>query len=94
MVLGPDSCISRNGDILHSAIGDETVMMSVAAGEFYDLDPVAGRIWQLLEVPGTVAQLRDRLCAEFEVDPATCEADVLLFLGELQALDLVRVVAS
>ena len=92
-MLGLDSSVARNGDILHAAIGDDVLMMSVSAGEYYDLNPVAGRIWELLEVPSTVAQLRDRLCAEFEVDCATCEDELLPFLGELQALDVIRVVA-
>jgi hypothetical protein len=92
-VVGLDSCIARNGDILHASVGNETVMMSADAGEFYDLNTVAGRIWEMLEAPMTVGQLRDSLCAAFEVDAATCEADLLPFIEQLQALDIVRVAA-
>jgi hypothetical protein len=76
--------LSRNGEILYAAVGtEEAVMMSVAAGEYYGLNAVAARIWELLARPMTVAQLCTQICAEFDVDAQTCEAAVTRFAGEL-----------
>jgi Coenzyme PQQ synthesis protein D (PqqD) len=84
MSIGPDTTVSRNGDILHASVGtEETVMMSVAAGRYYGLNAVGSRIWELLETQRTIAQLYAQICEEFEVDPQTCEAEVLKFVQDL-----------
>jgi hypothetical protein len=44
---------------------------------------VGTRVWELLAAPHTLAQLVSTICAEYEVDAATCESDVRRFLGDL-----------
>jgi hypothetical protein len=91
MSIGLDTALSRNGDILHAAVGtEEAVMMSVAAGRYYGLNAVASRIWELLESSKTVGQLCAQICQEFEVDAQTCEAEVLKFVNELIANGVVH----
>jgi hypothetical protein len=84
MPITLDTTLSRNGDILYSAVGsDDAVMLSVTAGKYFGLNAVAARIWELLERPMTVTELCGKLCEEFEVDMQTCEAAVLNFSGEI-----------
>ena len=84
--------IARNGDILHAPVGaDELVMLSVEAGQYYGLNAVARHVWELLEHPRTLAELRDAICAEFEVDAERCAADLLPFVEQLREKDVVRV---
>jgi hypothetical protein len=84
MSIALETMLSRNGDILHAAVGtEEAVMMSVSAGRYYGLNAVASRIWELLETPKTIAQLCAQICEEFEVDMQTCEAEVLKFVQDL-----------
>ena len=54
------------------------------------LDDVAGRIWELLEEPHTLAALVERLVAEYAVESAELTADVTAFLGRLQELQAVE----
>ena len=91
MSIGLDTKLSRNGDILHAAVGtEEDVMMSVVEGRYYGLNAVASRIWELLDSPKTVAHLCAQICQEFEVDEQTCEAEVLKFVNELIANGVVH----
>ena len=84
MSVTRDTTLSRNGEILYAPVGtEEAVMLSVAAGEYYGLNAVAARIWELLAQPMTVAQLCTQICAEFDVDAQTCEATVTRFADEL-----------
>lgn len=70
--------------MIYAATGpDETVMMSVDAGRYFGLNAVASRIWELLERPCSATELTQRIREEFEVDAATCDAEVRRFLGEL-----------
>jgi Coenzyme PQQ synthesis protein D (PqqD) len=83
--------LRRNGEVLHAPVGtEEAVMLSVEAGQYYGLNAVARRIWELLEEPKTIFELRDAICDEFEVDAETCQADILKFVGELMDNGLVH----
>ncbi len=81
--------IQRNPDMLFSHIDDEVVMMSIETGEYYGLNPVASRIWELLEHPHTMEQLIDKLLQEFDIDESTCRRDVQTFLKQLAGKQLI-----
>ncbi|GAB3430704.1 lasso peptide biosynthesis PqqD family chaperone [Massilia solisilvae] len=73
----------RNPDLVAADMDGETVMMSIARGEYFGLNTVGSRIWELLAEPATVSDLVTRICAEFNVDRATCSADLAAFTKDL-----------
>jgi hypothetical protein len=85
MSVALNTKLSRNEDILHAPVdADNAVMLDVVSGSYYGLNAVAARIWELLaERPMTIGEICARLCEEFEVDDATCEAAVLKFANTL-----------
>lgn len=83
--------IHRNGDWLAAKVGDELVMMSAAKGNYIGLSAVGARIWELIETPCTVESLCAALVEEYDVDPATCRAEVESFLTTLGQHNAVRV---
>jgi len=88
-----DTLLGRNDTILYAAVGaEDAVMMSMEAGQYYGLNAVARRVWELLETPKRIAELREAICEEFEVDAQTCATDLDVFVGQLLAKDVVRVV--
>jgi len=56
----------------------------------YVLNPVANRIWELLDGQRNVAQVRDQLLEEFEVSPQELEQDLHEFLAQLRQIDAIR----
>lgn len=91
MDISPESMVSQTDDIVASDIDDEKVMMSVERGQYYGLDPIGSRVWELIEKPIRVSDLIDALLLKYDVDRDTCERDVLEFLGELREDGLLRV---
>lgn len=83
--------IHRNGDWLAAKVGDELVMMSAAKGNYIGLSAVGARIWELIETPRTAESLCAALVEEYDVDPATCRAEVESFLTTLGQHNAVRV---
>ncbi|WP_422057989.1 PqqD family protein [Sphingomonas sp.] len=74
----------RSEDVMHVSVGDdETVMMSIAGGYYYGLNPVATWIWRLLEKPQALSDVCNSLIEEFEVDRPACEKEVLQFAQQL-----------
>lgn len=79
-------------DQLSANLGGGSVVLDVASGISYGMDEVAARIWELLQAPVLVSVIRDAILAEYEVDAATCEADVLAFLTSLKEQGMIEVV--
>ncbi len=75
--------IERNQDLMSADMDGEVVMMSVEDGAYYGIGGVGGRIWALLERPTALNDVVQAICAEYAVDRATCERDVLAFAGQL-----------
>ncbi len=69
----------------------EAVILSMSSGLYHGLNSVGTRIWKLLQEPRTVGQIRDELLGAYEVDPATCLADLLRLLEELREAELIEV---
>lgn len=92
--IEPSAIIRRNKEVLSGKIDEEVVMMSVEKGNYYSLDLVASRVWELLEEPTTLRALCDQLLEEYEVDRETCERDVLEFLDKLRDQEIILTSAS
>lgn len=84
--------VRRQSNVFAADADGEMVVLDVARGDFLHLNKTAGCIFELLDAPLTVAALRDRLIARFEVDAATCGADLRVFLGQLVGIGLVEIV--
>lgn len=89
--ISPESVVSQIDDIVASDIDDEKVMMSIEKGEYFGLDPIGSRVWELIENPVRVSALIDELLLKYDADRETCEDDVLAFLRELHEAGIVRI---
>lgn len=85
------SKVKRNPALVTSNIDGEIVMMSVDNGEYYGLDEIGTRIWDLLENPLLVNELVEKLTEEFEVGKEDCTRDTLEFLNDLLSRNLLVV---
>ncbi|MGV3722887.1 MAG: lasso peptide biosynthesis PqqD family chaperone [Actinomycetota bacterium] len=72
-------------------LAGETVILAVDAGAYYGLNPVGCRVWSLIQEPTRVRDVCTVLTAEYEVDPATCEREVVDLLSRLADEQLIDV---
>lgn len=84
-----DSYIERTKDLLETRIDDERIMMSLRNNEYYGLNPVASRIWDLTEKKIKVTEIIQILIQEFEVENETCEKETIKFLNQLAERKLI-----
>jgi len=84
------SNIQRNPGMVTSNLDGEIVMMSVENGEYYGLDEIGTRIWQLMEHPIVIENLINCLTNEFEVEREECEEDTIEFLEDLHSRNLIN----
>jgi hypothetical protein len=66
-------------------------MMDLDQGKYFSLNPVATRIWDLLENPLTADELCMVLIDEYDVEPERCRIEVEEHLSEMVRLGLVLI---
>jgi hypothetical protein len=82
-LVGLQSVVSRNPEIIHSRMDGEVVMMSIDQGLFFGIDTIGTHIWNLLETNVKVEDLIEKLVASYDVERSVCENDTLKFLNDM-----------
>jgi hypothetical protein len=75
--------------VMARQVGEETVILDLASGTYFGLDPVGARIWQLLAEGGTLAEVCETMLSEYEVSQEEIERDVIRLAEELSAKQLI-----
>lgn len=82
--------ISISDQVLSQRVGEETVLLDLAGENYFGLDPVGTRFWDLLQFGSTLPEIIEIMTAEFEVSAAQLEIDLLEFLAKLNSSGLIR----
>jgi len=80
---------TRNNSTISGRLHDELVMMDIEKGKYFSLNPVATRIWDILEKPLSAEELCLQLIEEYEVDEEQCRKQVEELLEEMLKLGLI-----
>jgi Coenzyme PQQ synthesis protein D (PqqD) len=85
------STVVVSRDQVSSDLGGEKAILDLKAGMYYGLDGVGARVWDLIQEPRNVGDIRDILLDEYDVAPERCERDLLALLQRLADEELVEV---
>jgi hypothetical protein len=86
-----DTVVAASKDQASCSLEDEVAIVHLKAGVYYGLDPVGARIWELLRTPRSVRAVLEVLLAEYEVDAARCENDLVTLLQTMAEAGLVEI---
>ena len=89
----PSSVLTGGAGVIDAVVGAETVLLASDSSRYHGLDPIGSRVWQLLDGDRSVGEICRLLGDEFAVEPDRCAREVLAFLDDLAAHDLVVLVA-
>lgn len=73
----------RKERVLTQRAAGQWILLDLDGGQYYALDEVSGRIWDLCDGTRDVAAIVEALCQDFDAPAETVEADVLAFLDEM-----------
>lgn len=65
--------------------------MALKSEAYYSLDGVGAFVWDLLQEPSRVSDLREAIYEEYEVGRAQCEGDLLALLEKLALNQLIDI---
>jgi len=88
--MGKDMLVLRRAGLIEAEVDGELVALHVDNGTCYGFNGTATRIWAMIEEPKRLGELTDALVREYDVDPETCEAQLLDLLKDLEADGLVE----
>lgn len=86
-----DTVINKNLEIDDTDLDGEKVMMNLDKGEYFMMNEVGSRIWEIISKPINVKEIINTLRNEYEVDEETCKDTVIEFLGRLDNADLISI---
>ena len=86
-----DTSVRIRKDVVFRELEGEMVLLNLATGVYFGLDPVGTRIWSLIEARRSADEIVNTLTAEYEVDADTLVADLARFLDTLRDNALVDV---
>jgi hypothetical protein len=91
-IIHNQSIIQRSNKLVSSNMDGETVMMSIENGEYFGLNSVGSRMWELIENPIEVDALIELLIDEFDVSREQCEMETMEFLNHLLEKKLLSII--
>jgi hypothetical protein len=86
-----NSVVVASEDQVSCKLEGEAALLQLTHGVYYGLDEMGARIWEQVQHPISIAELRDRIMRTYDVDPARCERELLEFCGELVRAGLLTV---
>jgi len=85
-----DSVAVASSELVSATLDGEVVILGFQSGSYYGLDQVGVFVWDLLQEPRKVSDIRDAILEEYDVELAQCEQDLLALLTELANKQLIN----
>jgi Coenzyme PQQ synthesis protein D (PqqD) len=81
--MNPFDTAEVPSQVMTREMGDETVILDLASGTYFSLNPIGTRFWQLVREGRTLAQMCDAMQDEYEVARDQLEADLQRLADDL-----------
>jgi Coenzyme PQQ synthesis protein D (PqqD) len=90
--LSAHTVIVASSQQVSCPLGDESAILNLKNSVYYGMNAVGARVWNLLQRPRSVSDLRDVLLDEYEVEKELCERDLIALLQKMHSEGLIEVV--
>jgi hypothetical protein len=92
--LGKDARLKLAENVHFRRFDDEVIVLDLAVGEYFALNPVASKMWGHLLEGQTPLEVAGLLRSEYDVGPETLTADCVELASQLVERGLLTVVAA
>ena len=91
MTISTETVVVASEEHVSADLDSESVILSLKNGTYYGLDPLGAHIWELIQKPRQVLEVRDAIVSEYDVSAERCEADLIALLDDLEREGLIEV---
>ena len=89
--IAESSIVVAVDEQISSDLGGESVILNMKTGVYHGLNEVGARVWDLIEKPKAVKDIKQILLEEYEVEADICTNDLFLLLNNLKTAGLIKV---
>jgi hypothetical protein len=86
--IADDTYLRRKEQVIAQENSGALVLFNLDDGQYYSLNEIGNRIWELCDGSRSVGQVVSILCAEYDSPAQTVNSDALELLEELVLADL------
>ncbi len=94
MNLSISSRVVAIRDQVSCELDGEAVILSLDDAVYYGVNETALAIWNLVQKPAFVWEIRDEIVRQFQIESDVCERDILNLLGQLKDCSLLQIVSA
>ena len=81
--------IALSPDVISQEVSGETVLLDLESENYFGLDEVGTRIWQLIKETNDLSSIYNTLLGEYEVSGERLQQDLTVLLSEIEGLGLI-----
>lgn len=81
--------IALSPDVISQEVSGETVLLDLESENYFGLDEVGTRIWQLIKETNDLNSIYNTLLDEYEVSGERLQQDLTVLLSEIEGLGLI-----
>jgi len=82
-MINPNSRFQHHPDVAWRLVQEDALLVDPHSGKIFPLNPVAARVWTLLEESRRVSEIVEILINEFDAPPETVRNDAYEFIEKL-----------
>jgi len=82
--------ITFSDQVISQEVSGETVLLDLESENYFGLDEVGTRIWQLIKETNDLQAIYQTLLAEYDVSEQRLQQDLNTLLAEISGLGLIR----
>jgi Coenzyme PQQ synthesis protein D (PqqD) len=90
-ILEKSTIVVSNQLVSGDLLDGEVAILNLPDGVYYGLNDVGRRVWDLIQQPRTVHELKEILLQEYDVDPEKCSRELIDLLQDLAKHGLIIV---
>ncbi len=75
-------------DVVSRGVRDETVLLNLESEEYFGLDPIGTRMWQVIEETGDPEEVIRRLLGAYDVEESVLRQDLADLIERLEKAGL------
>ena len=91
MKITPATIVVAAPDQLSTTVDGHVIIAGLRMGNYYGLDSVGARVWQLVQTPTAAGEIGRMIAEEYHVSAGRCEADLLELLEAMAGQGLIEV---
>jgi hypothetical protein len=94
MDLSISSRVVASKNYVSCELEGEAVILNLDDSVYYGLNETALAVWARIGEPTFVWEIRDEIVRQFQVEPDSCETDLLNLLSQLKDSSLLQIISS